>query len=160
MPASTDHVKPSLPECAHRVRLGNRTGQHVRFDGKQHPSGLQCGNHALQGLAGRREMVKQSASHDQVVVTLFDCILKDIDATDFKTRHLQPCHISDIDVARHHVAARRNAPSQSLRDRSVTTTKFQATPAWTHAEPRQAILSSGSSNDDISARRCCSPTNS
>jgi hypothetical protein len=83
-------------------------------------------------------MVKQGASDDQVVATLFDCILKDIDAPDFKTRPLQVRDISEIDVARDHVTSGRHALSQSLRDRSVATAEFQTAPAWTHAKPRKA----------------------
>ena len=83
-------------------------------------------------------MVQQCAGDDEVVATLFDDILKDIDTADFKTRHLQLRDISQIDVARHHLASGRHPLSQGSRDRPVATAKLQAAPAWTHAKPRKA----------------------
>jgi hypothetical protein len=88
-------------------------------------------------------MVKQGASNDEVVGTLFYYIPKDIDAADLKTRHLQVYDISEIDVARDHVTSGRYALNQSLRDRSVATAEFLASPAWTHSKPHKASALDG-----------------
>jgi hypothetical protein len=85
-------------------------------------------------------MVKQSARNDEIVRLGFDCILKNIDAADFKPRRSQLCDIRGIDVAGDYAATRRHAFRKSLRDRSVATAKFQAPPAWAHAKPGKASL--------------------
>src|SRR5205823_14916059 len=103
--------------------------QHVRLYGKKDASVLQRPNHALQRLARRLEMVKQSACDDEVVRALFYCVLKDIDAADLETRGFEVRGVSEIDVARNHVTGRRHALGESLRDRSVATAEFQAPPA-------------------------------
>jgi hypothetical protein len=79
-------------------------------------------------------MVKQGARDDEVVGARFDGIVKDVDAADFQTRHLQVSDISDIDVARDHAARGTHAHSQSLRDRSVSAAEFQAAPTWAYAK--------------------------
>jgi hypothetical protein len=79
-------------------------------------------------------MVKQGTRDDEIVGTLFYCILKNVDFTDLETRHLQVRDITEIDVARDYATSGRHALSQSLRDRSVATAEFQAAPAWTHSQ--------------------------
>ena len=80
-------------------------------------------------------MVKQRTGDDEIVGTLFDYILKDVDFPDLKTRQLRIYDTTEIDVARDYVTSGRHALSQSPGDRSVATTDFQAAPAWTHSQP-------------------------
>ena len=79
-------------------------------------------------------MVKQRTGDDEIVGTLFDYILKDVDFPDLKTRQLRIYDTTEIDVARDYVTSGRHAFSQSLRHRSVATAEFQAAPAWTHSK--------------------------
>jgi hypothetical protein len=79
-------------------------------------------------------MVKQGTRDDKIVGILLYYILKDIDSADLETWQLRVHDTTKIDVARYYVTSGRHAFSQSLRDRSVATAKFQAAPAWTHSE--------------------------
>ena len=79
-------------------------------------------------------MMKQGTRDDEIVVTFFYYILKDIDLADLETRRLRVHDTTEIDVARDYVTSRRHALSQSLSDRSVATAEFQAVPAWTHSQ--------------------------
>ena len=66
MPAPTDHRSHPCQNLS--IEAGSATYRaHVRFDRKEHASRLQRGDHALQRLTGRREMVQQCAGDDEVV---------------------------------------------------------------------------------------------
>jgi hypothetical protein len=79
-------------------------------------------------------MVKHGTRDDEIVVTFFYYILKNIDSADLETRHLRVYDTTEIDVARYYVTNGRHAFSQSPGDRSVATAEFQAAPAWTHSQ--------------------------
>jgi hypothetical protein len=83
-------------------------------------------------------MVQQSARDDQVVLTRFDGIVKDVETADFQARHLQIRDVSDIDVACDHVASGGHAGGQSLRDRPIATAKFKTAPPRAHAKLLEA----------------------
>jgi hypothetical protein len=79
-------------------------------------------------------MMKESSRDYQVVGRWFDRVVQDVKPAHLKTRPLATVDVADIEIAGDDVAARRDLPSQPLRDGAIASTYFQAAPALAQSQ--------------------------
>ena len=83
-------------------------------------------------------MMKEGTCHDEVIRTLFDRIMKDIDAPYLKAWSFQARYIREIDIACDDKAGRRHAFGQGQGNGPVPAAEFQTAEALTNSQPFNA----------------------
>ena len=83
-------------------------------------------------------MMKKGARHDEVIGTLFDRIVKDIDVPYLKAWSFEARDIREIDIACYDEAGRRHAFGQCERNGSVPAAEFQTAAPFTNSQPFHA----------------------